>query len=246
MNNYTIRKGVISEGGLRKVNRIGILGGISYESTIKYYELILEKYYEKFKNYNYPEIIIFSLNFQIITNLERKNEKKKYIDYLMNGIKSLEKGGANFIVIAANSPHAVYNDLKNMSAVPILSILEAVAKRAQQENMKKLLLLGIKFTMQSSFYQLYFKNLGIEVITPNDQEQDVIEKVIFEELVIGFYKKESKNKIIQIINNYSNVDGIILGCTELPLVLQQKDTDIKLLDTIELHVEAALNYFLNL
>ncbi|MFX1420666.1 MAG: aspartate/glutamate racemase family protein [Promethearchaeota archaeon] len=229
-------------GGLNQVNRIGILGGISYESTIKYYDLLLQKYYEKFNDFNYPEVIIFSLNFQKVIDYELSDERAKYIDYLMSGINSLEKAGATFIIMAANSPHAVYNDLEKLSKVPILSIVKATAEKARQEEMKKLLLLGIKFTMQNTFYHNYCKKLGIEVITPSNNEQDVIDKIIFDELVIGFFRQESKDKVLQIISNYQ-VDGVILGCTELPLILTQKDTNYKLLDTIELHVEAALEYY---
>ena len=233
------------KGGLKKVNRIGILGGMSYESTIKYYDLILEKYYEKFSDYNYPEIIIFSLNFQKLIDLELGNDTPKYIEYLMEGIKSLENAGSSFILMAANSPHAVYEDLEKLSNVPMLSIVESTAKEAKKEKMKKILLLGIKFTMQNTFYQNYFKKLDMQVITPSNEEQDEINEIIFDELVIGFFKQESKEKMIQIINNYK-VDGVILGCTELPLILTQKDTEIKLLDTVELHVEAALDYYLSL
>jgi len=228
------------------VKRIGILGGISYESTIRYYDLILQKYYEKNNDYRYPEIVIFSLNFQKVIDYELSGERDKYIDYLMSGIHSLENSGVNFIVMAANSPHAVYEELQKFSKIPILSIVKATVDKAQYENMKKLLLLGIKFTMKSTFYQKYCQNLGIEVVTPSEEEQNAIEKMIFDELVIGFFKKESKEKLLQIINNYKDVDGVILGCTELPLILKQQDTEIKLLDTIELHVEAILNYFFEL
>ncbi|MBA7628125.1 Broad specificity amino-acid racemase YgeA [subsurface metagenome] len=227
------------------MNRIGILGGMSYESTIKYYDLILEKYYEKFNDYNYPELFIFSLNFQKLTDYELGNNKAKYVEYLTSGIKSLENGGVSFIVMAANSPHAVYEDLDKLAKVPILSIVKATAEKAQQEKMKKLLLLGIKFTMQSTFYQEHCKEQGIEVITPSNEEQDIINKIIFDELVIGFFKQKSKEKLLQIIEQYK-VDGVILGCTELPLILNQNDTKIKLLDTLQIHVDATLDYYLSL
>jgi len=227
------------------MNRIGILGGMSYESTIKYYDLLLEKYYEKFNDFNYPEVLIFSVNFQKLIDYEIGGNREKYIEYLMSGINSLVKGGATFIVMAANSPHAVYNDLEKLSEVPILSIVKATAEKAMKEKMKSLLLLGIKFTMQNNFYQNYYSKLGIEVITPSNEEQDVIDKIIFDELVIGFFKQESKQKIIQIIKRYK-VDGVILGCTELPLILTQNDTEKKLLDTVELHVDATLDYYLSL
>jgi len=231
-------------GGLSNLKRIGILGGMSYESTIKYYDLILQKYYDKYHDYNYPEILIYSLNFQKIIDYELGDAEGIYVDYLMTGINSLQIGGVDFIIIAANSPHAVYNDLVQLSKIPILSIVEATAKKAQQENLKKLLLLGIKFTMQSSFYKDYFAKSDMEVITPLDSEQDIVNKIIFNELVIGKCTEESKLMLLKIINNY-NVDGVILGCTELPLILQQNDTDVILLDTVELHVEATLQYCLN-
>ena len=220
--------------------RIGLLGGMSHESTIKYYDQILEKYYEKRHDYDYPEVIIFSLNFQRVIDLEHDDNRKGYVDYLMEGIKALEQAGASFIVMAANSPHAVYDDLVQLAKVPILSIVKATARKAQ--NLKKLLLLGIKFTMQSNFYQEYFAKEGIEVITPTEEEQDNLNRIIFEELVIGVFKDDSKNEILRIINNYKT-DGVILGCTELPLIISQEDARITVLNTLNLHAEAVLNHF---
>jgi len=223
--------------------RIGILGGMSYESTIKYYELILEKYYQRKLDYYYPEIIIFSLDFQYVIDLEHNNNEEEYVAYLMEGIRSLEQAGVDFIVMAANSPHAVYDTLIKLTKIPILSIVKATAEKAVQEKLNKLLLLGIKFTMQSTFYQDYFNKRGIDVITPSNEEQDKINNIIFGELVIGDLTNESRQEILRIINEY-NVDGVILGCTELPLLLSQEDSKLKLLDTVEIHVEAALAYYL--
>jgi len=225
----------------REMKKIGILGGMSYESTIKYYDLLLQKYYDENNDYNYPEILIYSLNFQKVIDYELGNETPKYVDYLMSGINSLQNGGADFIVMAANSPHAVYDDLVQKAEVPILSIVEATAEKALEMGLNKLLLIGIKFTMQSSFYQRIFENSNMQVITPEDIEQDLIDQIIFDELVIGKFKNESKQKLLEIIHNYE-VDGVILGCTEIPLMLHKNDTNIKLLDTIEIHVEATLKF----
>lgn len=222
--------------------RIGLLGGMSYESTLKYYQLFLEKYYQKEQNYSYPEIVIFSLNFQKVIDYELGEDKEKYIEYLMEGISSLEKAGVDFIFMAANSPHAVYKDLKNQTKVPILSIVTATAEEAKRENMRKLLLFGIKFTMQSTFYQEEFKKYGMEIITPSDREQNEIDRIIFDELVIGIIKQVSKHKLLNIMSNYQ-VDGVILGCTELPLILKQKDCNVKLLDTVEIHIKFVLDYY---
>lgn len=222
-----------------KPKRIGILGGISHESTIRYYELILRTYYERTKNYYYPEIVIFSLNFQKFTDLEIKN-REEYTNYITEGITALENAGAEFIIMAANSPHAVFSEVEKRSTVPLLSIVAVTAEEAYQHTMNTLLLLGIKFTMQSSFYQDVCKTYGINVIVPTLSEQDEINKIIFDELVIGVIKKESKERLLQIINAHE-VDGVILGCTELPLILNQADTEKPLLDTVELHAKAALN-----
>ena len=223
------------------MKKIGILGGMSYESTIKYYDLLLQKYYDEYNDYNYPEILIYSLNFQKVIDYELGNDTPKYVDYLMGGINSLHKGGADFIIMAANSPHAVYDDLVKKTNLPILSIVEATAEEALELGLNKLLLIGIKFTMQSSFYQRIFEKFNMQVITPEDIEQDLIDQIIFDELVIGKFKNESKQKMLEIIHNY-DVDGVILGCTELPLIFHKNDTSIKLLDTIEIHVEAALKF----
>jgi aspartate racemase len=222
--------------------RIGILGGISYESTITYYELILEKYYKRKRDYHYPEIVVFSLDFQKFTDFEN-DSRHQYISYIMEGIEALEKAGADFILMAANSPHAVFDEVKKRSEVPLLSIVTATAEKAAEKGMETLLLLGITATMQSSFYQDVCRDYGIRIVVPSQKEQDVINRIIFEELVIGIFKEKSKQILLNIIRRYE-VDGVILGCTELPLILNQK-IEVPLLNTVEIHVEAALNYALS-
>lgn len=220
--------------------RIGILGGISHESTIKYYEYILKKYYAKKRNYHYPEVVIFSLDLEKLTGFEARDDLDGYVRYIVSGIDSLQKAGAQFIVIAANSPHAVFEIVKKRSKVPLISIVEITAKAAQKKKLKKLLLTGIKFTMQSPFYEEVCQKYGIEVITPSDKEQDIINHLIFKELVLGIFKDSTREKLLGIINKY-DVDGVILGCTELSLILNQEDTKIPLLNTLELHAQAALD-----
>lgn len=223
--------------------RIGIIGGISHESTIKYYEYILKKYYARKRNYHYPEMVIFSLDLKKLMEFEDREDMDGYIHYIREGIKALEKAGAEFIVIAANSPHSVFEVVEKMASVPMISIVKVAAREAEKWDMKKLLLTGIKYTMQSSFYQDVFKKHGMEVITPSEEEQDEINKIVFNELVLGIFKKETRIKLINIIKNYK-VDGVILGCTELPLILDQEDTEVKLLNTLVLHARAALDFAL--
>jgi aspartate racemase len=223
--------------------RIGIIGGISHASTIKYYEFILKKYFARKRNYHYPEVVIFSLDLAKLVGFEERGDIDGYIRYLATAINSLEKAGAEFILIAANSPHAVFDVLQKKASVPLLSIVEITAVEAKRLKMKKLLLIGIKHTMQSPFYRDVFAKHGMEVITPSEKEQEDINTIIFKELVLGIYKNKMRNKLLDIINNYDE-DGVILGCTELSLAINQEDTKIKLLNTLELHALAALDYSL--
>jgi aspartate racemase len=223
--------------------RIGIIGGISHESTIKYYEFILKKYFARKRDYHYPEVIIFSLDLAKLVGFEERGDIDGYIKYLVTSIKSLEKAGAEFIVIAANSPHSVFDILQKKASVPLLSIVEITALEAKRLKMKKVLLIGIKHTMQSPFYRDAFAKHAIEVITPSEEEQEEINKVIFKEFVLGIYKNTTRKKLLDIINSYDE-DGVILGCTELSLAINQEDTKIKLLNTLELHAMAALEYSL--
>lgn len=224
--------------------KIGILGGISLASTIKYYQTITDLYYERFKNYYYPEIIVHSLDFQYFTDLEDELRLQEYEDYIVYSIQCLENAGADFVIMAANSPHSVLNNVIKRINLPILSIVDAVGMEAQKKNLKKLLLTGIKYTMQSDFYKNGLEKHGIQIITPNDMEQNIINQIIFKELVLNNILDKSRAKFLEIIKKYP-VDGVILGCTELPLLLDCKDTEIPLLNSLNLHCEMTLAYALN-
>jgi aspartate racemase len=223
------------------MKKIGILGGISPESTLAYYDQLVKRYYARYGNSYYPEIIIYSLNFQRFTDFEDSGDKAGYIAEIMTGISALEKAGTDFILMAANSPHAVFHEVERLAAVPLLSIVEVTADQAQRQGLRRLLLTGIKFTMQASFYPAACEARNIQVSTPTEPEQTEINRIIFEELTLGIFKLESKARLLKIIHGYQ-VDGVILGCTELPLILKPEDTPVKLLNTLALHVEAALDY----
>lgn len=224
--------------------RIGILGGISHESTIRYYKFILKKYHARQRDYHYPEVVIFSLDLGKLIGYEEREDLDSYVRYLTDGLKSLEKAGAEFVVMAANSPHAVFEIVQKRISIPMLSIVEITAQKAQALGLTKLLLTGIKSTMQSSFYPDVFKKYGMEVLTPSSPEQDEINDFIFKELVLGIQKDSTRKRILEIINHYDE-DGVILGCTELSLMLNQEDTPVRLLNTLELHALAALDYALS-
>jgi aspartate racemase len=208
---------------------------------LSYYDYIFKQYYTRYKDYYYPEIIIYSLDFQYFTDFENSGDTAGYINYIVQGMTALQRAGADFILMAANSPHAVFAEVEKRSELPMLSIVNVTADYAQQLGLKHLLLTGIKFTMQSSFYPAACRERHIQVTTPSLEEQTEINQIIFEELTLGVFKSESKNKLLEIIERYP-VDGVILGCTELPLILRQQDTQVTLLNTLALHAEAALAY----
>ena len=210
-------------------------------STIKFYDLLIKKHFERNKNHAYPEIVIFSVNFDRIIKLQESNDVKAYVKELMVGIDSLQKAGADFVVIPSNTPHMVFDELQRKSNIPLLSIVKITANKAKNLGMKKLLLLGTKFTMQSNFYRDEFEKLRIEIVAPSLDEQSKINKIIYDELVNGIIKEESKKKILDTVKNY-DVDGIILGCTELSLILSSRDIKIPLLDTLQILAEATLDY----
>ncbi len=223
--------------------RIGILGGISHESTARYYTLLHEKYHERMGDYHYPEVVVFSLDFQRFTDYEN-TDRDGYVEYIMHGVRGLECAGAELVVMAANSPHAVYREVSEAAAVPMISIADAAAEKAAELGLERVLLLGIKFTMQSTFYHEKLGERGVAVVTPDEGEQDEINRIIFDELVIGVHREKSKERLLEIVGGYP-VDGVVLGCTELPLIIGEGDTGLAVLDTVDIHVEAALDYALS-
>lgn len=220
--------------------RLGILGGISYESTAKYYELFHQKYFQKFGNYYFPEVVVMSLDFQKFTDYEDTNDMKKYITYISSGIKVLENARADVIIMAANSPHSVFDEIQQRTSVPMISIVEVTAEQAHKKGYKKLLLFGIRYTMQKNFYAPICAKYGIEVMVPSDREQREINDIIFQELCIGKIHDASREKLIEMIDRYKP-DTTILGCTELPLLLDEKNTERKLLNPMDIHLNAALD-----
>ena len=224
--------------------RIGILGGISAESTVRYYDRIIKGYFERRRDYYYPEVVIFSLNFQRFTDLEDKRDSDGYVAEIMSGVAALERAGAEFVIMAANSPHAVFDEIEKLAKIPLVSIVKVTSEYAEGQGLRKLLLLGIKFTMQALFYEDACREFGIEVVVPSGEEQDEVNRIIFEELARGIVRGESRGRLLEIINKYP-VDGVILGCTELPLILRQEHSPVMLLDTLELHAEAALDFALS-
>ncbi|KPU63065.1 aspartate racemase [Thermococcus sp. EP1] len=222
------------------MKRIGIIGGTSPESTLYYYKKYIEISREKFDPYFFPELIIYSINFKEFKDNSEGWEGRKKI--LINAAKALERAGAEVIGISANTPHIVFPEIKNEVNARMVSIIDAVADEAERRGLKKLLLLGTKITMTMPFYKQALEGKGFRVIVPNEEEIEEINRIIFEELMFENFK--SKPWLLNLIERYiqdQDVDGVILGCTELPLVIKQGDVRIEVLDTAEIHMRALIN-----
>ncbi len=206
---------------------IGIVGGLSPESTAYYYRKYIEISRKKYEKNVYPELLIYSLNFREFLDADWNGRK----GVLLRALKTLESAGAKVIGIASNTPHFIFDELRESVNANLVSIVDAVVKEAGRG---KFLLLGTKKTMESDFYPRAFKKVGGVVIVP--EEVDEVHRIIMDELVFGITK--SKTRLIEIVKKYEDeVDGVILGCTELPLAISQKDLNIRVLDSAELHVK---------
>ncbi|MCP2605028.1 amino acid racemase [Candidatus Aminicenantes bacterium AH-873-B07] len=227
------------------MKKIGILGGLGPESTIEYYRIIISLCKERGMRHNYPVIIIYSVNFQEVNNLLIEGNLSAYTNKLLEGINFLKKAGADFALIAANTPHLVFEQIKNKSSIYLISIVEETAKVASKLKFQKVGLLGTKFTMEKDFYPNVFSKYGIQISIPDKKERDYIQIKIMNELVDGIMKEETQKKFIEIIENLitkENINGVILGCTEIPLLISQEMVSIPILNTTKIHAEAALNF----
>ncbi|MBU1014730.1 MAG: amino acid racemase [Bacteroidetes bacterium] len=223
------------------MKKIGILGGIGHYTTIEYYARLMDLYKKQYNNLDYPEIVIYSLSHGKFKQYEDHQEIDKYLNYLSEGIDGLINSGAEIIALAANSPHRVINELRDRFNLPIISAIDSAFNEAKRLNIKKGLLLGIKFTMQSSFYQEQFSKGSIELIIPSTEDQEIVNDIIFNRLINGQeIDQVSKDSILNMISRYP-VDGVILGCMRLPVFFNAETiVGTTLVNTLDKHIEDIL------
>jgi len=229
---------------LKRYKTIGILGGVSPESTITYYEHIVRTYCERFGDHSYPEILIYSVSFQTIMDWQREKMWDKIEKLLIKCIIRLNKGGADFGLIASNTMHFVFEKVQKKSPIPLTSIIDATAEKIKKEGIDTVGLLGTAFTMNQAFYKEKLLHSGINVLVPKEKEQKYINRVIHEELINGRVIPRSKEGFLKIIKSLVDrrAQGVILGCTEIPLLVRDEDSPVKLFDTTKIHAERALSY----
>ena len=217
---------------------IGILGGLGPESTLEYYAYITRKYYEIRSDYAYPEIVIYSLSFQDFIDAGYELP-----DRVKAAIEKMHLAGADFVVASCNSLHLVYDKVFQEVPIPWVSIMDATAEQIKKEGLKKVGLLGTIFTMGKGFYQKALASHGIEAIAPGIEAQKKVNEIIFTELVRAVIKDESRQFVLGCIEELrqNGAQGIVLGCTELPFLIKQEHTSLRVFDTTAIHAQKALD-----
>lgn len=227
---------------------LGLIGGTGPESTIEYYQAIISKFQEKTGDpENLPEFLMNSINMYKIFELLENGRTDELADYLAAAVHRLEKAGADFAVLAANTPHIVFDQVQEKVGIPLISIVEETAEKTRQLNLKKVGLLGTKFTMENDFFSRPFADSQIELQMPNEEEQHYIHEKIVKELEKGIVKQDTKEQFLEIIakmEERGGIEGVILGCTELPMLIKPADTRMQQLNTTDIHVDAIVEAML--
>lgn len=228
--------------------KLGLIGGTGPEATVDYYQSIILKYQEKTgREEDLPEFLINSINMYKIFDLLENGKMEELIEYLVEAVTILEKAGADFAVLSANTAHIVFDEVQQQVEIPLISIVEESVLAAKEMNLEKIGLLGTKFTMENDFFQQVFAAREKEIVVPTQQEQDFIHKKIVDELERGIVKEETKEAFLKIISRMAEqegIEGVILGCTELPMLIKPEDSAIPQLNTTEIHVEAIVQAML--
>tara|TARA_B110000902_G_C14231511_1_gene559075 strand:+ start:502 stop:1191 length:690 start_codon:yes stop_codon:yes gene_type:complete len=226
------------------MKKIGLIGGITPESTILYYRILNELNSNFSGKIHSAEVIINSFDFGKISQLQKESRWDLLDEIMANAGKSLENAGANCIIICANTMHLCIDAVRKKVTIPVIHIAESTAKSILKKQLKKVALLGTKYTMEKDFFIDILTSFGIETMIPNLEERDLIHRVIYDELSSGYLNSVSKEKYLEIINRLvkSGAEGVILGCTEIPLLIQQQDVSVPVFDTTEIHATAAFEF----
>ncbi|MHB8120344.1 MAG: aspartate/glutamate racemase family protein [Methanothrix sp.] len=235
-----------------QMKTIGIIGGVSWVSSIEYYRLMNEMVNKQLGGLHSAKILMYSIEFGDFSIEERLAEKGNWSllnKTIIDAAQRLKRGGADFIVIASNTMNSRADDIQENVQIPVLHIADATGEKVNKSGIKTVALLGTKYTMEQHFYRDRLeKKYGLKVIIPNETEREYINSVIFNELCAGKMYNESREQYVQIINRLVDEDGaqgIILGCTEITLLIKQKDVKVPIFDTMTIHAEAAVKYALN-
>lgn len=222
---------------------IGLIGGMSWESSIEYYRMINEQVRSQLGGLHSAKCLMYSVNFEEIERYQSEGNWKKAGETLGEVALSLEKGGADFIVICSNTMHMVLDYIEERIRIPVLHIADATANQIHEHGIRTVGLLGTKYTMEQNFYKQRLESNGIQVLIPNEQDREIVNKVIYEELCLGNILSDSKAHYKEVIERLiqNGAEGIILGCTEIGLLIKPEDSNVPLFDTTSIHASEAVH-----
>jgi aspartate racemase len=227
---------------------LGIIGGIGPESTIDYYRSIIALWKERTGTEHQPPILIQSIDLKQMQDWFAADQWTEVIEYLLVNLKNLARGGADFAILAANTVHIVFDKVAKRSPLPLISVVEVTCQAAKQQGLKRLGLIGTKYTMKARFYPDTIQRMGLELVIPNEAEIAAIHNIYFNELLFDQFKPESRQNILQVVERLQQaeqIDGLILGGTELPLLLRDSIVQrVTFLDTTRIHVESIVEKLL--
>ena len=228
---------------------LGIIGGLGPESTLDYYQRIIALFREHSGAGHYPEFVVVSVDLRKGLDFMEANDLSGMANYLLKAIDKLARSGADFGIISANTPHIVFDEVAPKSPIPLISIVEVTRAAAKMQNLKRLLLMGTRYTMQSDFYPKVFAREGIELVVPDPHDQVYIHDKYMNELVPGEFLAQTRVGLLAIVDRMkttSDIEGVILAGTELPLILPDPiHNGIPFLDTTQIHVEATVAHMLS-
>jgi aspartate racemase len=226
---------------------IGLIGGMSWESSLEYYRIINERIREKLGGLHSAKSLLYSVDFEEVEKLQRLGKWGEATKIMIDAARRIELGGADFLVICTNTMHKMVEEIQQNIKIPILHIADSTAEKIRAAGYKKVGLLGTKFTMEENFYKgRLIEKYDMEVLIPDEVERQYVHDVIYKELCLGIVQQNSKNRFKEIIENLSKkgVQAVILGCTEIPLLIKQEDVSIPLFDTTRIHAESAVDFAL--
>jgi aspartate racemase len=225
---------------------IGLVGGMSWESTVTYYKIINEEVKARMGGFHSARCVLYSVDFDEIEEYQREDKWDKAAQVLIKAVHNLEMAGADFVVICANTMHKVTPEIEKSINVPLLHIADLTAKKVLLSGIKTVGLLGTRYTMEQDFYKSRLECSGLNVVVPNEHDRDIVNRVIYNELCLGIINQQSKDEFKRIIEGLadSGVQGVILGCTEIGLLIRQEDFSLPLYDTAVIHAKGVAEYAL--
>lgn len=227
---------------------IGLIGGMSWESSLEYYRIVNETTKSKLGGLHSAKCIMYSVDFAEVEELQHQDRWEEAAQLMIEAAQSLERAGADFVVLCTNTMHKLADQIQSNIRIPFLHIADATAQKIQDAGFRKIGLLGTRFTMEHDFYKgRLIDNFGLDVLVPDSEDREMIHRVIYDELCLGVVKQESREQYIRVMEKLvqAGAEGIILGCTEIELLVHDGDSRVPLFPTTTIHAVAAVEYALS-